>query len=191
MKTLCVLGSPRPKGNSSALAKHFCTAMEQLGSEVQTISLNALTYRGCQACMGCKTRADRCVLQDDLTPVLAAICEADVLVVATPVYFGDVPSQLKGLLDRMYSFLVPDYRENPHRSRLPPGKKLVFIQVQGRADVDKFADVFPRYAEFLDWYGIRERYLIRDCRGRKPGEIQTFPDTLTAAEDVARTIMGS
>jgi multimeric flavodoxin WrbA len=189
MKTVCVLGSPRPKGNSSAIAAHLCTKLEELGAEVQTIPLNTLTYRGCQACMACKTKADHCVLQDDLTPVLAAIREADVVVIATPVYFADVPCQLKGLFDRMYSFLVPDYRVNPRRGRLDPGKKLVFIQVQGRADPDKFADVFPRYEEFLEWYGIEERYLIRDSRGREPTQIDTSPDILAQAEEVARTVM--
>ena len=63
--------------------------------------------------------------------------------------------------------------------------------MQGRADAEKFADVFPRYAEFLDWYGIKERYLIRDCSGREPGEIKTSPEILAAAEEVARTIMAS
>jgi len=189
MRTVCVLGSPRPYGNSSTIARHLCAALEDLGSEVQLVPLNTLAYRGCQACMGCKTRSDRCVLNDDLTPVLAAIEAADVLVIATPIYFADVPSQLKGLLDRMYSFLVPDYRTNPQRSRLAPGKKLVFIQVQGRADPKKFADVFPRYEEFLEWYGLGERYLLRDCSGREPGEVRASEEVLASAAAVARALV--
>ncbi len=190
MKTVCVLGSPRPKGNSNTIAEHFCDKIESLGSEVQTFALNKMTYRGCQACMTCKTKLDRCVLQDDLTEVLDAVRETDLLVMATPVYFSDVTFQMKGFIDRLYSFLRPDYRSSPEKSRFEPGKKLVFIQVQGRPDENKFADVFPRYEEFFDWYGINERYLIRCWGVRDLGEIKGRKEVFQRAEEVAAQVMG-
>jgi multimeric flavodoxin WrbA len=191
MKTVCVLGSPRPKGNSNTIAEHFCDNIESRGSEVQTFALNKMTYRGCQACMTCKTKLDRCVLQDDLTEVLDAVRETDLLVMATPVYFSDVTFQMKGFIDRLYSFLTPDYRSSPEKSRFAPGKKLVFIQVQGRPDENKFADVFPRYEEFFDWYGINERYLIRCWGVRDLGEIKGRKEVFQRAEEVAAQVMGS
>jgi multimeric flavodoxin WrbA len=189
MKTVCVLGSPRPKGNSNAIARYFCDRLENLGAEVQTFALNKLTFRGCQACMACKTKLDRCVLDDDLTQVLDAVRETDLLVIATPVYFGDITSQLKGFVDRMYSFFTPDYRSNSEKSRLAPGKKLVFIQVQGRPDESKFADIFPRYGEFWDWYGINERYQVRSWGIRELGEIAKDEEVFKRAEDIAIQIM--
>ncbi len=190
MKTVCVLGSPRPKGNSNTIAAHFCDKIESLGSEVQTFALNKMTYRGCQACMTCKTKLDRCVLQDDLTEVLDAVRKTDLLVMATPVYFSDVTFQMKGFIDRLYSFLRPDYRSSPEKSRFAPGKKLVFIQVQGRPDENKFADVFPRYEEFFDWYGINARYLIRCWGVRDLGEIRGRKEVFQRAEEVAAQVMG-
>ena len=65
MKIVCLLGSPRPKGNSAAIAARFCEAAEGLGAEVTTFALNKLKYRGCQACMTCKTKLDKCVLKED------------------------------------------------------------------------------------------------------------------------------
>jgi multimeric flavodoxin WrbA len=189
MKTVCVLGSPRAGGNSGMIARHFCAAVERLGAEVQTFALNKLTYRGCQACMACKTTLDRCVLKDDLTAVLDSLRDADLLVMATPVYFSDVPSQMKGFIDRLYSFLVDDYRTNPAKSRLQPGKKLVFIQVQARPDEQKFADIFPRYEEFFDWYGFRERYHLRCWGAREPGEVKNQKEVFIRADDIARRIM--
>lgn len=191
MKTVCVLGSPRPKGNSTAIATYFCDWLESLGAEVRTFTLNKLTYQGCQACMACKTKLDRCVLADDLTRVLDAVREADLLVLATPVYFGDITSQLKGFIDRMYSFFTPDYRTSTVKSRLAPGKKLVLIQVQGRPDESKFADIFPRYGEFWDWYGIKERYCIRSWGIREIGEIAKDKEVFKIAEDIAARIMQS
>ncbi len=51
MKLVCLLGSPKPKGNSAFLAKRFCAAAEDRGAAVETFGLNKLNYRGCQACM--------------------------------------------------------------------------------------------------------------------------------------------
>ncbi|MEW6673120.1 MAG: flavodoxin family protein [Thermodesulfobacteriota bacterium] len=189
MKTVCVLGSPRSNGNSHALARHFCDRLENLGAEVQTFALNKLTYRGCQGCLVCKTKLDRCVLDDDLTPVLDAVRETDLLVMATPVYFGDITSQLKGFIDRMFSFFTPDYRTSEVKSRLAPGKKLVFIQVQGRPDESKFTDIFPRYGEFWDWYGINERYHLRSWGVRALGEIAKDREVFIKAEALAARIM--
>ena len=163
MKIICLLGSPRPKGNSASIAKHFCETAEKLGSQVKTFALNKLNFRGCQGCMTCKTKLDKCVLKDDLAEVLDAIREADVLVLATPTYFADVSSQLKTFMDRTFSYLASDYLTNPNPSRLQPGKQLVFIQTQGMDDENVFADVFPRYEGFFKWYGFGDTHLIRTC----------------------------
>lgn len=84
MKIVCLLGSPRSKGNSSVIAKRFCDTAERFGTEIQSFALNKLTYRGCQGCMSCKTTSEKCLLKDDLAEVLDAIREADVLVSVHP-----------------------------------------------------------------------------------------------------------
>jgi multimeric flavodoxin WrbA len=85
MKITCLLGSPREKGNSAVLAKKFCQTAEDLGASVRTFTLNTLNFRGCQGCMACKTKADKCVIKDDLEAVLEAARESDVLVLSSPV----------------------------------------------------------------------------------------------------------
>jgi len=190
MKIVCLLGSPRTQGNSSTLAKYFCDAAEKLGAAVETFSLNKLNFRGCQGCMACKTKLDRCILKDDLEPVLDSLREADVLVLTTPVYFADLTAQLKGFIDRTYSYLVPNFFNNPNPSRLSPGKKLVFIQTQGQPNEKLFADIFPRNEAFLKWHGFKENYFIRGCGVRNPEDILAKAEVLKQAEEVARKIMG-
>jgi multimeric flavodoxin WrbA len=131
MRIVCLHGSPRIKGNSTAIANRFCETAEKFGAEVRTYVLNDLKYRGCQGCMLCKTKLDKCALEDDLTEVLEAVRETDILVLASPVYFWDVTGQLKTFMDRTFSYLVPDFITNPQKSRLSPEKKLVFILTQG------------------------------------------------------------
>jgi len=191
MNIVCVLGSPREKGDSAAIASRFCETAEKKGATVQTFVLNKLAYRGCQGCMACKKTSETCVVKDDLTAVLDAVREADILVLATPVYFGGVTSQLKGFLDRTFSFLPPDFMEKPGESRLAPGKKLVFVQTQGDPDESHFADIFPRYKEFFKWYGFADIRLVRACGLMGEDNTNALEPALAAAEKVAGGILGS
>ncbi len=190
MKMVGLLGSPRAEGTSATIARHLLQTAAALGAETQTFELNRLTYRGCQACYACKKGRDDCVLQDDLREVLAAVQAADVVLLASPVYYGDLTSQLKGFIDRSYSYLVPDYLTNPQPSRLSP-KKLVFILTQGQPEETMFADIFPRYDFFLKWMGFTETSLIRVC-GAGPGRDDRVPtQALQQAEVVARRLLGA
>ena len=187
MKIVSLLGSPRSQGNSTAITRRFQDTAANLGAEVRTFELNRLVYRGCQGCCACKNSLDHCILDDDLTEVLNAVAEADVVVLASPVYYGDVSAQLKGFIDRTYSYLKPDYISNPVPSRLTP-KKLLFVLTQGNPDEGLFADIFPRYDAFLKWLGFGETHLIRAC-GIGPSTVDTVPETtLTQAEELARLL---
>ena len=190
MKIVCVLGSPRPKGNSFVIADRFCRAAEAEGAESQTFALNKLKYRGCQACMTCKTKLDRCVLKDDLAQVLDAIRDADILVMASPIYYGEVSSQMKAFIDRTFSYLVPDFPTNPQPSRLAPGKRLVMILAQGDPGEEQYADVFPRYTSFFKWYGFDESHLIRACGVLAPGEVEGREEVMSQTAELARKLAG-
>jgi multimeric flavodoxin WrbA len=187
MNIVCLLGSPRARSNSSTIAKRFIETAENTGAKVKTYTLNNLKYRGCQGCMACKTRSEKCVLKDDLAEVLDAVQQADVLVMASPVYYGDISSQLKGFIDRTFSYLVPDFMTNPKPVRFAPGKKLVFALTQGQPE-EAFADIFPRYDFFFKWYGFGESHLIRACGVAGPGDVEARQDILEMAEETARKV---
>ncbi len=187
MNIVCLLGSPRAKSNSSAIAKRFIETAEKSGAEVKTYTLNNLKYRGCQGCMACKTKLEKCVMKDDLTEVLEAVQQADVLVMASPVYYGEISSQLKGFIDRTYSYLKPDFMTNPPPARLAPGKKLVFALTQGQPE-EAFSDIFPRYDFFFKWYGFSESHLIRACGVAGAGDFEARQDIPALAEETARKV---
>ena len=189
MKIACILGSPRLKGNSATIAQRFLDKAVALGAETETFSLNTLSYRGCQACYACKTKLDRCILKDDLSRVLHAVQEADVLVLATPTYYGDISGQLKCFIDRTYSYLKPDYLSNSQPSRLAPGKKLLFIITQGHPDEAMFDHVFPLYERFFRWYGYAESRLIRACGVGSGGAVDLPERFLFEAEEAARALI--
>ncbi len=189
MKIVCLLGSPRVDANSSILARRFCDTAQKLGGKVETFVLNDLQYRGCQSCMACKTGLDHCVLEDDLTPVLEAVRESDVVVLASPVYFWDISAQAKGFLDRTFSYLVPDFITNPVKSRLEPGKKFVLILAQANPDQQSFNNIFPKLDYFFRSFGFTETRLIRACGVGGPGEVRSFGNIMELAQDIARDLI--
>jgi multimeric flavodoxin WrbA len=184
MKIVAVLGSPRAKSNSSALAGKVLEIAAQSGAETQEFVLNQLTFQGCQACESCKKKTDRCVLKDGLTPVLEAVRDADAVVFATPNYFGEVSGQFKCFFDRTYSYLNPDFS-----SRLQPGKRAVFIMAQGQADPTLYADVYPRYDAWLTRYGFTQRSFLRMNGPRDADSLGQRPDLASQAEQIGRNLM--
>jgi NAD(P)H-dependent FMN reductase len=182
---VAILGSPRPKGNSTTIAERFMESAGKYGAKTIRHNLVSMTYRGCVACMECKTRADKCVLRDDLTRALNDVAEADIVVMASPVYFGDVTGQFKCFIDRTFSYLVPDFLTNPKPTRLPEGKKLLFVLTQGFPDLNTYADVFPRYERFLRWEGFGEIELVRACGVSLPGEVAGRMELMERADCLA------
>ncbi len=188
-RVVCLLGSPRKSGNSAQMAGALCASAASAGAQVTTFALNALAYRGCQGCLACKGKTEACVLKDDLTPVLEAVRTCDVLVLATPVYFGEVTAQLKGFIDRCYSYLTPDYAFNKEqRTRLAPGKTLCFVIAQGHPREDLFTDIFPRYAYFFNWLGFNHSRLLRACKVYHLGDALKRAEVLDEASALGREL---
>ncbi len=183
MKIVAVLGSPRPQGNSAGLARAFLAAAREQGAEVQEFLLNQMDFRGCQGCRACKEKSETCILEDDLAPVLAAVRSADLLLLASPVYFGDLSGQMKCFFDRTYSCLNPDFS-----SRVPPGKKAVLVLVQANPEAANFEDIFPRYQRWLKLFGFDPVYLLRAVGVRDLGDLDRQPDLLAQAADLARQL---
>ncbi len=184
MKIIAVLGSPRERGNSATVARKVVETAQALGAQAEFFVLNKMAVKGCQGCNVCKTKTDHCVVEDELAPVLAAVREADALVMASPVYFGEISGQLKGFFDRTYSFLNPDFT-----SRLRPGKKVVVILSQGQPDESMYTDIFPRYDYWLKNYGFSDTTLIRAPGVQEAGEVAQKDAVMRQAEDVGRRLM--
>ena len=189
MNTVCLLGSPRRDGNSDVLAHRFCDAAQNLGASVQRADLSALSYQGCVNLFRCKQDLSHCGQVDDLTPILKAIADAQVLVLASPIYFTNVSGQLKLVIDRMFSFLVPDYVTNSQTSRLGSGRTVVFVQTQGEPE-NRYGDLLNAYSAGFHHLGFDHQHLIRAWGVREPGEVADRPDFMARCDQIAAEIYG-
>lgn len=188
MKVTCLLGSPRFHGNSTTMARQFCETLEKSGAIINYVALNQLNYRGCQACDACRTTHHQCILKDDLTDVLALAKESDVVVLASPVYFGDVSAQLKGFIDRCYGYIIPDSQariKEQNISRLKTNTKFVMILAQ-KASEEYFDDLHLKYQVLFKMFlGIQEMLLIRGCSLDKPTEAANDLALMTKIKSMA------
>ena len=105
-RVLIISASPRKGGNSDILCDRFMQGAEEAGNTVEKVSLRDLKIGYCMACYGCRG-TKKCVQKDDMEELLSRMIEADVLVLATPVYFYSMDGQLKTMIDRT----LPRYTE--------------------------------------------------------------------------------
>lgn len=106
MKIIGICGSPRKNGNSATMLESALRGAVENGAEVERFNLFDLQYSGCRSCFACKLLGGesfgRCALRDDLTDVLDKILNADAVIIATPLYFGEVPGAVRNLFERIW-----------------------------------------------------------------------------------------
>lgn len=99
-KILILSGSPRKNGNSDILCEEFRCGAEESGHQVEKLHVAAKEIHPCIACYHCRDNGGECVFQDDMAEVMQKMIDADVLVLASPVYFYSIDAQLKAVIDR-------------------------------------------------------------------------------------------
>ena len=179
---LAFVGSPRNGGNCDILVHHAVQAAKETGAAAEIYYLNEMNYRGCQGCNGCK-RGDACVLKDDLTPLYEKIHAADAVVVASPVYFGEVSGQTKSFLDRWYAFLTEGYEK-----RLKPGKKGLVILAYEMEKEGAYDRVLERYFGELKFMGLTEVSGFAVAGVRDKGDVLARPEALEKAARFGREL---
>lgn len=101
MKNVLILsGSPRIGGNSDLLCDEFMRGAKEAGNNVNKINVATKKIAPCSACYYCRDHGGECAHKDDMAEILQAMIDADVLVLASPVYFYSIDAQLKALIDR-------------------------------------------------------------------------------------------
>lgn len=102
-KVLIISASPRRGGNSDLLSDQFKLGAEEEGHSVEKVFLKDIDINYCNACETCQNNGGVCVQKDDMSEVLDKMIAADVIVLATPVYFYTMNAQLKTFIDRTYA----------------------------------------------------------------------------------------
>ena len=99
-KVLILSGSPRKGGNSDLLCDEFLRGAREAGHEAEKLRVAEKKIAPCSGCDSCTAHDGACVHKDDMAEVLQKMIDADVIVLASPVYFYSINAQLKAVIDR-------------------------------------------------------------------------------------------
>lgn len=122
-KVLILSGSPRKGGNSDLLCDEFMRGAQEAGHNVEKIRVSEKKIAPCSACYYCRQSGGECAHKDDMGSVLQKMIDADVIVLASPVYFYAISAQLKAVIDRTVArWLEVENKEFYYY----PGQRVVF-----------------------------------------------------------------
>ncbi|MDL2225700.1 flavodoxin family protein [Eubacteriales bacterium OttesenSCG-928-M02] len=181
MKNVLVLvGSPRKNGNTEALADAFIASVQETGHFVEKVTLAGLRIHGCIGCGACrKTTPGRCVQNDDMQAIYPKLYHADVLVLASPVYYFGITSQLKAALDRFYVSLSGGVSF--------PIKESAFLAVCGYHKESAADPLLSMYASLVDYYSWKDLGSVIAAGIYDKGEIMGH-NALLGASALGKTV---
>lgn len=176
MRILVLNGSPRPNGNTKGMVEAFREGAVSAGHHVDVVDVCRLKINGCLACEYCHTKGHgECVQKDDMRQIYDLLNEAEMLVLASPIYYHGISGQLKCVIDRFYSAAYP--------TKPPHLKKVAMILSSGDADMYDGA-LFSFRGDFLDYLGL-ENVGVFTAHGAENGsreklaELRAFGESLS------------
>lgn len=108
MKILILNGSPRPDGNTAAMIGAFLEGATDNGHEITVVQVCRKKIAGCLACEYCHTKGNgKCVQQDDMQEVYPLLDEAEMIILASPIYYHSFTGQLQCAINRIYALDKP------------------------------------------------------------------------------------
>lgn len=177
MNILGIMGSPRIKGNSDLLLDEALKGAQSRGAVTEKIIVDKLNIAPCKEYYGC-LKDGNCVIRDDMDDIYPKILAADVIIVASPIFFYTVSAQLLQLISRCQAFWARKY---VLKNLDIPQKKGVFLAV-GATKGEKLFDG-PKLTINYFFKAVNADYseelLIRGVDKR--GEIKDHPTALTDA----------
>jgi len=177
-KVLILSGSPRKGGNSDILCDEFYKGAVKSGNAVEKIRVCEKKISPCLGCYHCKGNGGKCVFQDDMAEVLQKIIDADVLVLATPVYFYSMCAQLKTVIDRT----VARWTEIAN-------KDLYYILTSAEDERDTMDSTIASlhgFAMCIDGYD--EKGILYGRGVSEKGEVKDCPDLMRIAREMGESV---
>ena len=158
MNILILSGSPRQGGNTDLLVEAFVKGASQK-HHVEVVSVHDYKVNPCMGCNACfKSESNSCVQKDDMSLIYEKMAVADMLVIASPVYFYGLSAQLKAVIDRFH---------NPIRDTFHI-KKTALLLVGAASLPELFDGILAQYRLCLNFFKLENagRVLVRGVKDK-------------------------
>ena len=179
------MGSPRIKGNTDLLLDQVLKGAQSQGAEIEKITVDKLKIAPCKEYYGCE-RDGNCVIRDDMDSIYAKLLEADVVIIASPMFFYGITGQLKSFIDRCQALWIRKHVLKQESSGSE--RKGVFIGVGATSGKQLFDGSILIMKYFFDAIGATyaDELLVRGVD--KKGEIKQHPTVLSDAYELGKRI---
>ncbi len=182
MKVVAFNGSPRRKGNTKILIDTLFSVLEKEGIETEMIQLGNKLVHGCTACGKCKKiQNGQCHIKNDhLNYCIEKMIEADGIIIGSPVYFADVTTEVKALID-VAGYVV---RANGHLLKRKIGAGVVAVRRGG---------ALPTYNTMNNFFLINQMIVPGSSYwnfafGRNPGEVLNDEEGMQTMHDLGENM---
>lgn len=142
-KIVVISTSLRANSNSDALANEFIRGAQDVGLDVEKISIVDKNIQFCKGCLACQ-KLGRCVIKDDVNDIMAKVLNADVVVWATPIYYYEMSGQMKTLIDRMNAMYSQDYKFRDIYMLTTAAEDEEFVPKRAEAGLTGWIDCYPK-----------------------------------------------
>ena len=179
------MGSPRIKGNTDLLLEESLKGAQGQGADVEKLIVDKLKIAPCKEYLGC-FKDGNCVIRDDMDTIYPKLLEADVVIVASPIFFYGVTSQAKALIDRCQALWA---RKHVLKQSLPNGgRKGAFIAVGATKGKRLFEGVILTVKYFFEAIGVEyaDELLVRGVDAR--GEIREHQTAIADAFELGKRL---
>ena len=187
MFVLGLQGSPRTKGNTSALMSAFLSEAERLGAATHLVDVARKQISPCLECGTCE-REGFCPIDDEMQGIYPLLRQADIITIATPIFFYGPTAQMKAVIDRSQALWSRKYA----LGLADPGRKWRdgFLLALGATKGKNLFDGTNLTAKyFFDAVGATFRGSLGYRRIENPGDIKTHPTALNEAKEKARDLI--
>lgn len=173
MNILILSGSPRKGGNTDQLVEAFVRGASQKHT-VEVVSVHDYKVAPCMGCNACfKSEEHVCVQKDEMIDIYNKMKQADMLVIASPVYFYGLSAQLKAVIDRCH---------NPIRDTF--GIQQMALLLVGAATLPELFDsILAQYQLCLNFFHLEDAGHILVRGVKEKGDI-TSTDALRRAYEL-------
>ena len=187
MKVLGIHGSPRRGGNTQLLLAELLRGCREVGAETEEVFLRDLKISPCLEIYACK-KDGQCPIPDDMKSLYPKLVEADVLAVASPIFFYSVSAHLKCAIDRCQALWARKYLLKQPVSPGKPHRKGVFLAVGGSRGSKVFEGSLLTMKYFFDALDMTfyRSLLIKEVDEK--GEILKHPTAMGEAYELGKEV---
>jgi multimeric flavodoxin WrbA len=187
MRVLGIYGSPRRGGNTELLLQELLRGCRDAGAEVEEIFLRELKITPCLEIYACR-KDGQCPIHDDMEALYPKLAEADIVALASPIFFYGVSAQAKALIDRCQAMWAKKYLLKQAIAPGKPGRRGVFLSVGGSKGSKIFDGPLLTMKYFFDALDVVfYRYLLFKSIDAK-GEILEHPTAMAEAYSLGKEL---